>query len=148
MSHKPHTQDTPAPRPDDETNGFGVLLPFAKFLGVHVTEQSPQRSQLRIDPRPELLNSWGAMTGGVVMAMLDFAMAAAVRGQVGHNVSVATLDISLAFLNACRGEFVVEGRVLQATKTAYFCEAEAKGPDGTLFAKSIGTFKPLTPKSS
>ena len=82
MSHKPHTNDTPAPRPDDDTNGFGVLLPFAKFLGVHVTEQSPQRSLLHIDPRPELLNSWGAMTGGVVMAMLDFAMAAAVRNHL------------------------------------------------------------------
>ena len=147
MSHKTETTSA-APRPDDETNGFGVKLPFAKFLGVHVIEQSPQRAQLRIERRPELLNSWGAMTGGVVMAMLDFAMAAAVRGQVGHTVSVATLDLSLAFLNPCRGEFIVEGRVLQATKTAYFCEAEARGEDGTLFAKSIGTFKPLAPKNN
>lgn len=130
----------------DNTNGFGVLIPFARYLGLHVIEQNESHALLRVDRKPELLNSWGVMTGGVIMTMLDLAMGAAVRGQVGHTVSVATLDISMAFMNPARGDFVVEGRVLKAGKSAtstFFCEAEARGADGTLFAKGIGTLKPV-----
>lgn len=133
----------------DNTNGFGVLIPFAKYLGLHVSEQNAEHALLRVDRKPELLNSWGVMTGGVIMTMLDLAMGAAVRGQVGHTVSVATLDISMAFMNPARGDFVVEGRVLKAGKTAtsaFFCEAEARASDGTLIAKGIGTLKPVPEK--
>jgi uncharacterized protein (TIGR00369 family) len=145
MSSKPETTAVPDVAVDD-TNGFGVKIPFAKYLGLHVTEQTPAGARLRVDRRPELLNSWGVMTGGVIMTMLDLAMGAAVRGQVGATVSVATMDISMAFMNPAKGDFYVEGRVLQATKTAYFCEAEARAGDGTLIAKGIGTLKPLPPK--
>ena len=130
----------------DGTNGFGVLIPFANYLGLHVAEQNAEHALLRLDQRPELLNSWGVMNGGVIMTMLDFAMGAAVRGQVGP-LSVATMDISIAFMSPARGDFVVEGRVLKGGKSTFFCEAEARSPDGSqLFAKGIGTLKRLQGK--
>lgn len=136
----------PAAVPQDGTRGFGVRIPFAEYIGVYVIEQSRDRSEVRVEPKPELINSWGVMTGGVIMSMLDFAMAAAVRGQAGATVSVATIDFSMSFINAARGDFYVEGRVLQPGKSTYFCEAEARGADGKLLAKAIGTFKTLLPK--
>lgn len=141
------TSDNAPASPVDDTRGFGVKIAFAEYLGLWVTEQTPQRARVRVDRKPELLNSWGVMTGGVIMTMLDFAMAAAVRGQVGATVSVATIDISMAFMNPARGDFHVEGRVLQATKSTFFCEAEALAADGTLIAKGIGTLKPIFGKN-
>ncbi len=50
---------------------------------------------------------------------------------------------------AATGEIVVEGKVLKAGKSSgstFFCEAEARGIDGTLFSKGIGTLKPVAPR--
>jgi len=131
----------------EDSNGFGIDIPFAKFVGLHVVEQNEERSLIRVDSRPELLNSWGVVTGGVIMTMLDLAMGAAVRGRVGPKVSVATIDISMAFMSPASGDLVVEGRVLKGGSATYFCEAEARSADGkVLFAKGIGTMKPVLPR--
>ena len=98
----------------DTTNGFGIVVPFAKMLGIHVIEQNRERARLRIDLRPEVLNSWGVANGGVVMTMLDLAMGTAVRGHLDQPLSMITVDISMGFMSAARGNFVAEGRVLAA----------------------------------
>jgi uncharacterized protein (TIGR00369 family) len=136
---------TPATIPQDGTRGFGIKIPFAEYIGLYVVKQTAEGSELRVETRPELINSWGVMTGGVIMSMLDFAMAAAVRGRLGPAISVATIDFNMSFMKAAKGEFYVEGRVLQPGNT-YFCEAEARGADGGLLAKGMGTFKPVPPK--
>lgn len=133
----------PAQVPQDGTRGFGIGIPFAEYLGLYVVEQTEERSELRVEPRPELINSWGVMTGGVIMSMLDFAMAAAVRGRVGAQTSVATIDFSMSFLKPARGDLYVQGRVLQPGKSLFFCEAEARAADGSLLAKAMGSFKPV-----
>nr|MCU0898374.1 PaaI family thioesterase [Burkholderiales bacterium] len=60
-----------------------VRVPFVEHLGIRLVEQSKARAAIALDKRPELLNSWGATHGGVVMTMLDYVMSAAVRGHYG-----------------------------------------------------------------
>ena len=79
----------------DQTNGFGILVPFAKLLGIHVVEQDREHALLRVHNRPELLNSWGVANGGVVMTLLDLAMGCASTSWVFFIINICHWAASL-----------------------------------------------------
>ena len=58
---------------------FGIRIPFLEFLGVVPEYAKNGRSRMRIDLRPELENSFHVAHGGLLMTLLDVAMAAAAR---------------------------------------------------------------------
>ena len=122
-----------------------LRIPFVEHLGIRLTEQSKARASIVLDKRPELLNSWGAAHGGVVMTMLDYVMSAAVRGHYGiDSASVLTIDMSVGFMNAGVSDRIhADARVLHAGQSTAFCESEARDDGGKLLAKAIGTFKLL-----
>lgn len=121
-----------------------VRVPFVEHLGIRLVEQSKERAAIVLEKRPELLNSWGAAHGGVVMTMLDYVMSAAVRGHYGVDGGVLTVDMSVGFMNAATTTTIAaEGRVLHGGASTAFCEGEARDESGTLLAKAIGTFKLL-----
>ncbi|HMH16981.1 MAG TPA: PaaI family thioesterase, partial [Burkholderiales bacterium] len=61
----------------------GIKIPFTEHLGVQLVEMTKEHAVVSLQKRPELLNSWGATHGGVVMTMLDLVMSWAVRGHYG-----------------------------------------------------------------
>jgi uncharacterized protein (TIGR00369 family) len=123
-----------------------LRIPFVEHLGIKLTEQSKERASIILDKRAELLNSWGAAHGGVVMTMLDYVMSAAVRGHYGiDSASVLTVDMSVGFMNAgVSDRILADARVLHAGQSTAFCESEARDDGGKLLAKAIGTFKLLS----
>ena len=123
-----------------------LRIPFVEHLGIKLTEQSKERASIVLDKRAELLNSWGAAHGGVVMTMLDYVMSAAVRGHYGiDSASVLTVDMSVGFMNAGVSDRIhADARVLHAGQSTAFCESEARDDGGKLLAKAIGTFKLLS----
>ncbi len=125
---------------------FGVPIPFVENLGIRLVERSKERAIISLAKRDNLLNSWGATHGGVIMTMLDLVMSVAVRGHYGVPGGVLTVDMSVGFLNASYGDITAEGRVLNAGKSTAFCEAEAHDQTGKLLSKAIGTFKLLPVK--
>lgn len=125
-----------------------VRIPFVQHLGLEVTEATPERAVVVLQDRPELLNSLGAMHGGVLMTMLDLVMSWAVRGHYGEVASVITVDMSIGFLKAGTGDVTAEARVLHAGKSTAFCESEARDQHGALLAKAIGTFKLIPAKKN
>ena len=121
-----------------------VRVPFVEHLGIRLVEQTKHRAAIALDKRPELLNSWGAAHGGVVMTMLDYVMSAAVRGHYAVDSGVLTVDMSVGFMKAGFGEKILaEARVLHGGQSTAFCEGEARDDKGALLAKAIGTFKLL-----
>jgi uncharacterized protein (TIGR00369 family) len=130
------------------TPEFGVTIPFVEHLGIRLVERSKERAIVSLTKRPDLLNSWGAAHGGVIMTMLDLVMSVAVRGHYGIAGGVLTIDMSVGFLNASYGDITAEGRVLNAGKSTAFCEAEARDETGKLLSKAIGTFKLLPEKKT
>jgi len=124
-----------------------VRVPFVEHLGIRLVEQSRERAAIALDKRPELLNSWGATHGGVVMTMLDYVMSAAVRGHYGVDGGVLTVDMSVGFMKAGFGESILaDARVLHGGQSTAFCEGEARDEKGALLAKAIGTFKLICEK--
>jgi uncharacterized protein (TIGR00369 family) len=128
-------------------NPYGIKIPFTEHLGVQLVEMTKEHAVVALQKRPELLNSWGATHGGVIMTMLDLVMSWAVRGHYGVMGGVLTVDLSLGFMKASMGDRVVaEGRVLHGGKSTAFCEGEARDDKGELLAKAIGTFKLISDK--
>ena len=126
-------------------NSSGIKIPFTEHLGVQLIESTKEHALVSLKRRPELLNSWGATHGGVIMTMLDLVMSWAVRGHYGVAGGVLTVDLSVGFMKGSFGDKVIaEGKVLHGGKSTAFCEAEARDDAGALLAKAIGTFKLLS----
>jgi uncharacterized protein (TIGR00369 family) len=125
----------------------GIRIPFTEHLGIRIVEATREHAVVSLEKRPELLNSWGATHGGVIMTMLDLVMSWAVRGHYEIAGGVLTVDMSVGFMRASYGDKVqAEGRVLHGGKSTAFCEGEARDDKGQLLAKAIGTFKLLPDK--
>jgi len=124
-----------------------IKIPFTEHLGVQLIESNKEHAVVSLKRRPELLNSWGATHGGVIMTMLDLVMSWAVRGHYGVGGGVLTVDLSVGFMKGSFGDNVIaEGKVLHGGKSTAFCEGEARDDSGALLAKAIGTFKLLSDK--
>ena len=122
-----------------------IRIPFTEHLGIQMLEVTKEHAVVSLKKRPELLNSWGATHGGVIMTMLDLVMSWAVRGHYGVEGGVLTVDLSVGFMKGSFGDRVTaEGKVLHGGKSTAFCEAEARDDQGALLAKAIGTFKLLS----
>ena len=122
------------------TDFFGVKVPFLDLLGARAELNEQGHPIVIVDLRPELMNSFHVSHGGVIMTLLDVAMAMAARTSVRHKGGGMTVDMSVSFLRPASGRVVAQGRVLRAGSSLFFCEGEAQDASGQLVAKSLGTF--------
>ena len=118
-------------------------VPFLKLLGVVQDPAAPGRSRIRLpDLREELSNLLPAAHGGVVMTLLDVAMARAATSQPdAPSTTVVTVEMSVRFVRPARGPLVAEGVVLHAGGSLCTCEASLRDEAGNLLATAMGTFK-------
>ena len=120
---------------------FGMHVPFLDHLGVIPEKLDDGRVRITLNLRPELLNSFEVAHGGIVMTLLDVAMAMAARVKLNHTGGIMTIDMSTSFIRSAKDKVIVEGNVLQTGKSIQFCEANAYDPSGQIIAKAIGSFK-------
>ena len=129
----------------EQKAGFNIHVPFVEHLGIRIIERAEGMVKLRLDPRPELANSWGSVHGGVLMTMLDVALASAGRALDENCNGALTVEMKVNFIAAASGPVLGEGRAQRAGRSLIFSEGELRGEDGTLLAKATGTFKLLYP---
>jgi len=122
------------------TEYFGLTIPFLDHLNVVPEYAENGKSRISLEMKPEHANSFGVAHGGVVMTLLDFAMAAAARSSINHPLGAITIDMTISFLRPSVGKIVVEGTVLKSGKTINYCEAVVLNDLGEITAKSSGTF--------
>ena len=125
--------------------GFDIHVPFVEHLGVQILQKGDGVVRLRLDPRPELENSWGSVHGGVLMTLLDVALASAGRSLDDGCNGALTVEMKVNFIAAANGPVLGEGRAQRADRSLIFSEGELRAEDGTLLAKATGTFKLLYP---
>lgn len=126
---------------DQSVSPFGVRIPFAEHLGIRLVSATKTLSMIALDREPHLVNSMGATHGGVLLTMLDLVMTIAVRAHFGVAGGVITIDMNTSFIAPSNGTVFAEGRVSHAGRSLCFCEGEARDEQGTLLAKSMGTFR-------
>jgi len=122
------------------TDYFGLNIPFLDHLGVVPEFAKGGKSRISVHLKPEYENSFQVAHGGLIMTLLDFAMAAAARSSMDHASGAITVDMTISFLRPSIGRIVVEGTTLKAGKTINYCEAVVLNEAGEITAKSSGTF--------
>lgn len=120
---------------------FPVKVPFVERLGLELHACAGGASEVRVDLSESHMNSWEVAHGGVLMTMLDVAMAMAARSQNLDGPGVATIEMKTSFMRPGEGELRALGKLLQRTTTLAFCEASVLDADGALCAHATGTFK-------
>jgi len=141
MSNTKTTSDTGTTQ-KTPTSFFGLNIPFLDHLGVVPEFAEGGKSRISVELKPEYTNSFDVAHGGLVMTLLDFAMAAAARSITKHPLGMITIDMTTSFLRPSVGKLVVEGTLLKAGKTVHYCEAVVINEAGEMTAKSSGTFTP------
>ena len=116
-------------------------IPFLAWLGARRERVADGEAVVVVDLVPELLNNHGGGHGGVVMTLLDNAMANAALSRIAFTREVVTIDIHVAFVSPATGRLTATGRATGGGRSVCFCEAEIADADGRLVAKAMGTFR-------
>lgn len=126
---------------------FPVHIPFVEQLGFELHSIGDGQAELRVDLKEGHLNSWEVAHGGVLMTLLDVAMAHAARSihrdQPDFGPGVVTVEMKTSFMRPGEGELRAAGKLLHRSTTMAFCEGSVIGEDGKLCAHATGTFKYL-----
>lgn len=120
---------------------FPVKVPFVERLGLELHACADGASEVRVDLAESHMNSWEVAHGGVLMTLLDVAMAMAARSQHLDGPGVATIEMKTSFMRPGEGELRGLGKLLHRTTTLAFCEASVVDAEGHLCAHATGTFK-------
>ena len=117
--------------------------PFIKDLGLEFLESGAGRSRVALQMSARHLNSWNVAHGGVIMTLLDVAMAVAGRSLDPGAGGGVTVEMKVSFLQpaAAGSRLTADGYAFHQSRSLAFCEGEIHDGDGRLIAKSLGTFK-------
>jgi uncharacterized protein (TIGR00369 family) len=124
---------------------FAVDIPFVEALGFKLWRVEAGVAEIGLDVQPEQLNSWQVAHGGVLMTLLDVAMAQAARSVRESDPDgapgLATIEMKTSFVRAAEGRLLATGTLLHATPKMAFCEGAVRDATGALCAHATGTFK-------
>ena len=126
---------------------FALDIPFVEALGMQLWRFDSGIAEIGLEVRPEMLNSWQVAHGGVVMTLLDVAMAHAARSvRLGDEraAGIATIEMKTQFMRPAEGRLVATGRLMHGGARLAFCEGSVHDAGGRLCAHATGTFKYTT----
>jgi len=126
---------------------FPLHIPFVEALGFELHHFAGGKAELRVVLDRAHLNSWEVAHGGVLMTMLDVAMAHAARSIHAHEPDfgpgVVTVEMKTSFMRPAEGRLRAAATLLHRSTTLAFCEASVFDDDNHLCAHATGTFKYL-----
>ncbi len=116
-------------------------IPFIEALGIQFLRAENGESTLILLLKAQHMNSLGIAHGGVIMSVLDCALAAAASSASATHANSVTIELKTCFMQPGRGRLHVSARVLHKTIKLAYCEGEARDQHNALIAKALGTFK-------
>lgn len=126
----------------DHRNLFGQV-PFMQLLEARREFSEGGHARLVIDARPELGNVIGAVHGGVLVTLLDVAMASAAVSLFGFARTAVTLNLNTSFHSPGRGRLTADGEVVQHDASVAWCRATVSDEAGCVVAQAQGSFRYL-----
>jgi uncharacterized protein (TIGR00369 family) len=131
------------PPPMTQSTAFRIDIPFVKDLGIEFVSADNGRAVLALDLTPRHLNSWSVAHGGVLMTLLDVAMAVAGRSLDPAAGGGVTVEMKTSFLQPANAatRLIASAHAFHRTNSLAFCDGEVRDTEGRLIAKAMGTFK-------
>jgi uncharacterized protein (TIGR00369 family) len=128
-----------------QSTAFRNDIPFVKDLGIEFISAEDGRAVIALDLAPRHLNSWSVAHGGVLMTLLDVAMAVAGRSLDPRAGGGVTVEMKTNFLQPANAgtRLIASGHAYHRAGTMAFCDGEVRDRDGRLIARAMGTFKYL-----
>jgi acyl-CoA thioesterase len=119
-----------------------VNIPFIQELGIEIINANQGIAVLALNLDLRHLNSWSVAHGGVIMSLLDVAMALAGRS-IFEDADGVTVEMKTSFVQPGKAgtRLSATGHAFHRSGTMAFCEGEVRDADDKLIAKSLGTFK-------
>ena len=123
--------------------GEELNVPFLKLLGVRFISAEMGKGEILLALKPEHTNTWAVAHGGVLLTLMDVAMAVAARSGDPGDRSVVTIEMKNNFMQAATGILRVKADTVRRTVTMAFCEAKLYNDQGEVCCMATGTFKYL-----
>ena len=123
--------------------GEELNVPFLKLLGVRCLSAEMGKGEILLALKPEHTNAWDVAHGGVLLTLMDVAMAVAARSGDPGDRSVVTIELKNNFMQAANGVLRVKADTVRSTATMAFCEAKLYNDQGEVCCMATGTFKYL-----
>ena len=123
--------------------GEELNVPFLKLLGVRCLSAEMGKGEILLALKPEHTNTWDVAHGGVLLTLMDVAMAVAARSGDPGDRSVVTIEMKNNFMQAANGILRVKADTVRRTATMAFCEAKLYNDQGEICCMATGTFKYL-----
>jgi acyl-CoA thioesterase len=129
----------------NQSIAFRNEIPFVKDLGIEIVSAENGRALVALDLAPRHLNSWSVAHGGVLMTLLDLAMAAAGRSLDPAAGGGVTVEMKTSFVQPANAgtRLLASAHAFHRSNTMAFCDGEVRDTDDRLIAKAMGTFKYL-----
>jgi uncharacterized protein (TIGR00369 family) len=127
------------------SNAFRNDVPFIKDLGIEFVSAESGRAVVALDLAPRHLNSWSVAHGGVLMTLLDIAMAVAGRSLDPAAGGGVTVEMKTTFVQPANAgaRLMASAHAYHRSSTMAFCEGEVRDASERLIAKAMGIFKYL-----
>ena len=135
--------DSPAKTNPPRTAYPFLPVPFLELLGIKPIHVADGKAKLTIELQPQLRNLYDGFHGGVLMSVLDVAMASAAVSNVDFRNTVITLNLSVNFLSPASGQLTATAEVTGGGKSTVFCEGHIADGAGKMVASAVGSFKYL-----
>jgi uncharacterized protein (TIGR00369 family) len=126
-----------------QSTGFRLNIPFIQELGVEFVSAENGTAVVALNLQARHLKSWSVAHGGVIMSLLDVAMAVAGRTRFEGAGGGVTVEMKTSFLQPAHAgtRLACTARAFHRSSTMAFCEAEVHDGEERLIAKALGTFK-------
>jgi acyl-CoA thioesterase len=130
---------------------LGSEAPYMDQMGIHIYVDANSECRMMLKLERRHLNAALNTHGGVILTLLDVAMAASSRLRDASHRNCVTLEMKTSFLRSGGNEGeVIEARgiVRHVTKSLAFCDGELRNEKEELLATASGTFKFLSQTGS
>lgn len=122
---------------------YRMDVPFLDHLNVMV-ERQDEGATMVVSLDRKHMNGGMQAHGGLIMTLLDMAMASAARHGDELDRSSVTVEMKCNFIRpggAVGATLRATGRLRHGTRSLAFCEGDAYDREGQLIATASGTFK-------
>ena len=111
---------------------------ISSFLGTEIVEISPGYAKVKMAMKPEYLNFYGVVFGGIIMSLADQAFGCAVNSLKYPSLAV---QFNTYFLASAYGgdELTAEARVVKSGRRVSVAEVSVTNQNGKLIATANGT---------
>ncbi|MFZ4552768.1 MAG: PaaI family thioesterase [Aquabacterium sp.] len=124
---------------------FPIVSPFVEQLGCELQRCDGGVAEITLALGPAHANAFGVAHGGIVMTLLDVAMAHAARSlrpeALGQALGIVTIEMKTTFMRPGQGLLRATGQVMHSTASMAFCEGKVVDEKGQLCAHATASFK-------